>query len=84
MSTEKAFEIRTNETRRDLTAGTKDLLLGFQTRFPHLSRVDAEILAGTVMTEVGKRIANGDDIAFIRKNSDGTAELTILGLKPLE
>lgn len=72
--------IPAEKTMRDITSGTDKLLGSLQTRFPEVSIEDLQVISIAVLLEIGKHIEDGEDIAFIKKNKDGTAKLTVLSL----
>ena len=74
----KSKDIMINPTLDLTIAG---FLEGVHNRFPYLPNGDVEVLAGTLLGEISGRLSAGEDIAFIRKNPDGTSTLTILGLE---
>ncbi len=76
----RTFAIR-NRSQANLSKGTMDLIEGIHSRYPHLSDEDITVLANTVLSEVGKQIRVGKDIAFVKRNYDGSVDLTILGLE---
>ena len=59
---------------------TYAFLDGFETRFPQLPSSEVQTLANTMLGEIGRHVGAGDDLAFVRMNEDGTADLTILKL----
>jgi antirestriction protein ArdC len=61
-------------------SGIDSLLEGIQTRLPYLSDEERDMLANTLLDEVGKRIANGEDLAFVKPTRDGQVKLTHLDL----
>jgi hypothetical protein len=68
---------------KELSASSAQLVRSIQKRYPSLSRAEARRLGSIVIEEVGKRVASGERLAFLRKNSQGEAELTVLGLEVL-
>lgn len=60
-----------------------NFLNGIQLRYPSLDKNEVEELALRLLTEVGDHLGNGEDIAFVRRKDNGSAELTILGLRPI-
>lgn len=54
-----------------------NLLHGIRARYPHLSTSEQEELANDLMDEVGRRLGEHEDLAFVRKRNDGRAEIEI-------
>lgn len=70
-------------TEHELSVGSSRSIRAIKRRYPDLSDKEPERLLSIVVDEVGKRIGRGEQIAFLRTNPDGTAELTVLGLEIL-
>lgn len=69
--------------RDELSAGSARLVRSIKKRYADLSTPEARRLGGIVLDEVGKRISAGEQLAFLRRNPDGDAELTVIGLEIL-
>jgi len=69
--------------RDELSVGSARLVRSIRKRYPNLSVSEARRLGGIVLDEVGKRISAGEQLAFLRRNPDGDAELTVIGLEIL-
>lgn len=65
----------------DMSLGVQHIYNSIMSKFPYLSERDAEILTNAVLDEIASRITAGEDLAFIRRNTDGTVDLTVLALE---
>lgn len=63
-----------------LTRGITSIREGIKARFPSLSQRDQELLAESLLDEVGRRIKAGEDIAFVKKLPNGQAKVQFVDL----
>jgi hypothetical protein len=61
-------------------SGHESVLRGLEKRLPYLSEEERENLADTLLDEIGKRIAAGEDLAFLKATRNGDVKLTHLDL----
>lgn len=69
-----------NSAEYSITVNTNALIRGIQTKYPRLPRKDIQILANTILDEIGRRLNSGDDLAFIRPNRDGSFDVGSCGI----
>jgi len=65
----------------ELSIYTDNLIQSLRARYPELSSQEVEIAANTIIKEVSRHLAEGGDIALLRRNSDRTVDLTLIELK---
>jgi hypothetical protein len=71
-------------SKYDLSVGTSHLVRAIKKIYPDISDSEVTTLGNFLLEEIGWRMEAGEQIAFFRKNSDGSVEFTVLGLKILE
>ena len=63
----------------DLTSGNSNLISAISSSYPKLSDLEVNKLGNLLLNEVSKRIANGEQMAFMKPRHDGKIELTVIG-----
>ncbi len=68
----------------NLITDSPGLLAALKKRFSDLNDVELEQVALAILSEVGKRLVNGEQIAFVKKTTDDRTTLTILKLEVMQ
>jgi hypothetical protein len=63
-----------------LREGNLHLINAVKIANPNLSDIEAARTANIVLVETSKRIASGEQIAFVKPTSEGKVEVTTLGI----
>jgi hypothetical protein len=80
----KKHTLSTVSPEHNLSVGSSHLIRAIKEIYPDLSDSEVTNLGNILLEEVSSRMKAGERIAFVRTNSDGRVELTLLGLEILE
>lgn len=65
----------------DLSVGAANLIHAIEQRYPDLTSEEVTKLGDLLMEEIAKRLAAGEQLAFLTRRPDGNAELTVWNLE---
>lgn len=54
-----------------------------QHRYPHLVNKQSVEIASVLLNEFARRLSQGEELAFLKRNAEGDVELTVIGLEQL-
>jgi hypothetical protein len=68
----------------DLSRGSSKLAKAIRNRFFNLTTEEQEKLGNAMLGEIGEHIEEGESLAFLKDNPDGTSDLSIFGFNVRE
>jgi hypothetical protein len=52
-----------------------------QRRYPNLTTVQVTEIVSILLNEMGRRLSQGEELAFLRRSAENDVELTVIGLE---
>lgn len=71
-------------SNQELARNSDALDRAIKKTFPNLNDQEAVRLSAILLEEIGKRVAAGDQISFLRRDAEGNLEITVLALEILD
>jgi hypothetical protein len=65
----------------DFALYSDKLFRSIKRRYPNLSNEEVRMAINTLMLEIGNHIVEGGDLALVRRNRDGSVDMTLLEIK---
>jgi hypothetical protein len=70
--------------KKDRGSGLTDFGQTLQNMYPNMTDTEIKDMVNLILIQIAKHISDGEQLAFLKKEPDGSINLTVLGFEVLD